>query len=121
MAVGGKQAPGLESRPPPPPKEAADRVNAATGERPGAGIWAVAEPRAVATFAVLPVLVVVVGKCALSFAFAGRYGWQRDELYYAVAGLHLQAGYVDFEPLTAFVSAAARGLFGWSLVGFHGF
>jgi hypothetical protein len=28
-------------------------------------------------------------KCALNLAFADRYGWQRDELYYAVAGRHL--------------------------------
>ena len=29
------------------------------------------------------------------------YGWQRDELYYAVAGRHLQGGYVEFPPVTA--------------------
>jgi 4-amino-4-deoxy-L-arabinose transferase-like glycosyltransferase len=57
----------------------------------------------------------------LNFAFAGRYGWQRDELYYAVAGRHLQGGYVDFAPVTALLAAAARGLFGLSLVGFRGF
>ena len=47
------------------------------------------------------VLLIVVAKSALNFAVAGRYGWQRDELYYAVAGRHLQGGYVDFPPLTA--------------------
>ncbi len=56
-----------------------------------------------------------------TFAFAGRYGWQRDELYYAVAGRHLQGGYVEFPPVTALLSAAARVLFGWSLVGFRAF
>ncbi|MGH2972979.1 MAG: ArnT family glycosyltransferase [Gaiellaceae bacterium] len=69
--------------------------------------------------AVRPVLVVVVLKSALNLAFANRYGWQRDELYYAVAGHHLQGGYVDFPPLTALLSALARTLFGWSLMGFR--
>src|SRR5262249_26786163 len=54
-------------------------------------------------------------------AFAGRYGWQRDELYYAVAGRHLQGGYVEFPPVTALLSATARLPFGWSLVGFRSF
>ena len=49
-------------------------------------------------------------KCALNFAFAGRYGWQRDELYYAVAGRHLQGGYVEFPPVTALLSAARARL-----------
>src|SRR5579862_3721243 len=72
-------------------------------------------------FAVRPVLVAVGLKCALELAVAGRYGWHRDELYYAVAGLHLQGGYVEFPPVTALLSALARELFGWSLVGFRAF
>ncbi|MFL5954346.1 MAG: ArnT family glycosyltransferase [Gaiellaceae bacterium] len=67
------------------------------------------------------VLLVAGLKCVLNFAVANRYGWQRDELYYAVAGKHLQGGYVEFPPVTAFLSALARTLFGWSLVGFRGF
>jgi Dolichyl-phosphate-mannose-protein mannosyltransferase len=70
-------------------------------------------------FALRPVLLVLAGKCALNLAVAGRYGWQRDELYYAVAGRHLQGGYVEFPPLTALLSALARVLAGWSLVGFR--
>ena len=67
-------------------------------------------------------MLAVVGlKCALTFAVAGRYGWHRDELYYAVAGLHLQGGYVEFPPVTALLAALARGLFGWSLVGLRAF
>lgn len=72
-----------------------------------------------AAFAARPVLLVVALKCALTFAVAGRYGWHRDELYYAVAGLHLQGGYVEFPPVTALLSALARVSFGWSLVGFR--
>ena len=50
-------------------------------------------------------LVVVAAKGVLHLAVAGRYGWQRDELYYAVAGRHLQGGYVEFPPVTAWLSA----------------
>ncbi|HEX7525627.1 MAG TPA: glycosyltransferase family 39 protein [Gaiellaceae bacterium] len=72
-------------------------------------------------FAAGPVLVVVALKCALELSVAGRYGWHRDELYYAVAGLHLQGGYVEFPPVTALLAALARELFGWSLVGLRAF
>ncbi len=77
--------------------------------------------KAVVAFAFRPVLVVVALKCALELAVAGRYGWHRDELYYAVAGLHLQGGYVEFPPVTALLAALARELFGWSLVGLRAF
>jgi len=72
-------------------------------------------------FATGPVLVVVALKCALALAVSGRYGWHRDELYYAVAGLHLQGGYVEFPPVTALLAALSRELFGWSLVGLRAF
>ena len=75
--------------------------------------------RSAVTFAAGPVLAVVALKCALELAVAGRYGWHRDELYYAVAGLHLQGGYVEFPPVTALFAALVRELFGWSLVAFH--
>jgi hypothetical protein len=90
----------------------------AAAERRGLGV---SEVRAAPALAVGSLVVVLAAKCALNFAFAGRYGWQRDELYYAVAGRHLQGGYVDFAPVTALLSAAARVLFGWSLVGFRSF
>jgi hypothetical protein len=75
----------------------------------------------VAPLALRPVAIVIVAKSALNLAFAARYGWQRDELYYAVAGRHLQGGYVEFPPVTGLLSALARVLFGWSLVGFRAF
>jgi hypothetical protein len=82
---------------------------------------ALAEPRGLPALAVRPLLVVLALKCGLNLAFAGRYGWQRDELYYLVAGRHLQDGYVEFPPVTALLSATARLLFGPSLVGFRAF
>jgi Dolichyl-phosphate-mannose-protein mannosyltransferase len=72
-------------------------------------------------FATGPVIAVIGLKCALVLTVAGRYGWHRDELYYAVAGLHLQGGYVEFPPATALLAALARELFGWSLVGLRAF
>src|SRR5256885_17004198 len=78
-------------------------------------------PVSVPPVALRPLLYMLLAKSALNFAFAGRYGWQRDELYYAVAGRHLQGGYVEFPPVTALLSAAAHALFGWSLVGFRAF
>ncbi len=68
-----------------------------------------ASPAGVSALAVRPVLAVVLCKSALNLAFAGRYGWQRDELYYAVAGRHLQGGYVDFPPVTALSSLPSAG------------
>src|SRR5947209_8679212 len=65
------------------------------------------------------VAIVVACKFALHVAVASRYGWQRDELYYAVAGRHLQGGYVEFPPVTALLSGFAHFVFGWSLVGFR--
>lgn len=88
------------------------------GEGPDEGV---AEPRGLPALAVRPLLLVLALKCGLNLAFAWRYGWQRDELYYLVAGRHLQGGYVEFPPVTALLSAAARSLFGSSLVGFRAF
>ena len=87
---------------------------ARTGE---AQTWACARSSLRAEFALGPVLAVAALKTALNVAFAGRYGWQRDELYYAVAGHHLQAGYVEFPPVTAVLAALSRALWGSWLTG----
>jgi hypothetical protein len=50
-------------------------------------------------------------------AAAGRYGYFRDELYYVACSDHLALGYVDQPPLSIFVLALTRRLFGDSLVG----
>jgi hypothetical protein len=84
--------------------------------------WAVAfrpAEKSALAFATRPVLAVVALKSALELAVAERYGWHRDELYYSVAGLHLQGGYVEFPPVTALLAALDRELFGWSLLGWR--
>src|SRR5579863_3458474 len=45
----------------------------------------------------------------------GRYGYFRDELYYAACGQHLAWGYVDHAPLIAVIARISRVLFGDSL------
>jgi len=72
----------------------ADRPASAADSAPSTSIG----PRA--AFAWRAVGVVVAVKLAVNLLFAGRYGWHRDELYYAVAGMHLQGGYVEFPPVT---------------------
>src|SRR5215510_468271 len=99
------------------PGTSAMTTPATVGRAPLAALHRRVEPG----LAMRPLLAVLVAKCALNFAFADRYGWQRDELYYAVAGKHLQGGYVEFPPVTALLSALARLIFGWSLVGFRSF
>jgi len=51
----------------------------------------------------------------LHFAFNSRYGYFRDELYYAACGEHLAWGYLDHAPLVAAVARFSRMLLGDSL------
>jgi Dolichyl-phosphate-mannose-protein mannosyltransferase len=53
--------------------------------------------------------------CVVHFLFNGRYGYFRDELYYAACGQHLAWGYVDHAPLVAVIARLSRMLFGESL------
>ena len=70
--------------------------------------------------AVLAVLLGLAGvKLAVQLAVAGRYGWHRDELYYAAAGRHLAFGYPDFPPGTPLLARGAEIVFGGSLAGFR--
>jgi 4-amino-4-deoxy-L-arabinose transferase-like glycosyltransferase len=52
---------------------------------------------------------------ALTAPFLGRYGWDRDELYFLAASRHLALGYVDFPPLVAVLGFAVRHVAGNSL------
>jgi 4-amino-4-deoxy-L-arabinose transferase-like glycosyltransferase len=58
-------------------------------------------------------------KLAVHLALAGRYGWHRDELYYAATGRHLALGYPDFPPVTPLLARVSEALFGESLAGFR--
>jgi 4-amino-4-deoxy-L-arabinose transferase-like glycosyltransferase len=55
-------------------------------------------------------------KLGLSLPFLGRYGWDRDELYFLQASHHLAFGYVDFPPATALVGRLVSSIAGRSLV-----
>ena len=53
--------------------------------------------------------------CLVHFLFNGRYGYFRDELYFAACGEHLDWGYVDQAPLIALIARVTRFLLGDSL------
>jgi hypothetical protein len=53
---------------------------------------------------------------ALELPFIGRYGWDRDELYFLSAARRPTLGYVDFPPLTAWVGWLVHAVAGNSLV-----
>jgi hypothetical protein len=61
-----------------------------------------------------PLLLLALGALVLQFAVLGRYGYFRDEFYYAACGDHLAWGYVDHPPLIALFARASRSLFGSS-------
>jgi hypothetical protein len=53
--------------------------------------------------------------CVAHFLWNGRYGYFRDELYYAACGQHLAWGYVDQAPFIAVIARISRMLLGDSL------
>jgi 4-amino-4-deoxy-L-arabinose transferase-like glycosyltransferase len=57
-----------------------------------------------------------VAEVVLLLAFAGRYGYHRDELYFLRAGREAAFGYVDQPPLTPLLAHAVDALFPGSLV-----
>ncbi|SDK09557.1 Dolichyl-phosphate-mannose-protein mannosyltransferase [Actinopolyspora mzabensis] len=67
-------------------------------------------------FALVPVAVVTVVAVAVMFAFAGRYGYFGDELYFVIAGANPAWGYADQQPLVPFLAVTMEWLFPGSLV-----
>ena len=49
------------------------------------------------------VVFIAAAACVLHLITASRYGYFRDELYYAACGQHLAWGYVDHAPLIAVI------------------
>ncbi|AUS77193.1 hypothetical protein C1701_01105 [Actinoalloteichus sp. AHMU CJ021] len=60
----------------------------------------------------LPVLLVSATLTILALTLAGRHGYYFDELYFRVAGNHLDWGYVDQPPMVPFLAWAQIQLFG---------
>jgi 4-amino-4-deoxy-L-arabinose transferase-like glycosyltransferase len=69
-----------------------------------------------ADLALGPVTGVAAAAVALLAAVAPRYGWHRDELYFAEAGRHLDWGYVDQPPFTPLVARLAEAVLADNLV-----
>ncbi len=85
----------------------------APGAEPGALPRAFAGPWVASETAIVISLAAAV--CLLHLLVNGRYGYFRDELYYAACGEHLAWGYVDHAPLVALVARFSRWLLGDSL------
>jgi hypothetical protein len=65
---------------------------------------------------VLPVLAIAGALTAVLAAFAGQYGYHRDELYFLACGRHLAWGYPDQPPFVPLVARLMSDLAPGSLV-----
>ena len=68
-------------------------------------------------FAARPVAAIAASVLALLLAFAGGYGYHRDELYFVQAGRHPAFGYDDQPPLTPLIGRASAAVFGQTPTG----
>jgi hypothetical protein len=60
--------------------------------------------------------IAAVVQAAIVIPFLGRYGWDRDELYFLSAARRPTWGYVDFPPMTAWIGWLVHAAAGDSLV-----
>jgi 4-amino-4-deoxy-L-arabinose transferase-like glycosyltransferase len=60
--------------------------------------------------------IAAVVQAAIVIPFLGRYGWDRDELYFLSAARRPTWGYVDFPPMTAWIGWLVHAAAGESLV-----
>ena len=60
--------------------------------------------------------IATVVQAAIVIPFLGRYGWDRDELYFLSAAHRPTWGYVDFPPMTAWIGWVVHSAVGDSLV-----
>ncbi|HXW47605.1 MAG TPA: glycosyltransferase family 39 protein [Streptosporangiaceae bacterium] len=67
-------------------------------------------------FAWWPVAGIAAALAALLAAYAGRYGYHRDELYFLACGQHLSWGYPDQPPLVPLIARLMTDLAPGSLV-----
>ena len=63
------------------------------------------------------VLAPAVAVVALLLAYAGRYGFHRDELYFVESMHHPSWGFVDHPPLTPALGWLSQQVFGDTLIG----
>ncbi|MBD3232487.1 MAG: phospholipid carrier-dependent glycosyltransferase [candidate division Zixibacteria bacterium] len=62
-------------------------------------------------------LVLALSKLLIHLLISNNFGYFADELYYKVASERLAFGYIDFQPLIAFIIKAAVFIFGDSVSG----
>src|SRR6185437_4320811 len=72
-------------------------------------------PRAWSATELAVIALIAAVACLIHLVIAARYGYFRDELYYAACGRHLAWGYVDQAPLIAVIAWFTRRLLGDSL------
>ncbi|HTP15569.1 MAG TPA: glycosyltransferase family 39 protein [Streptosporangiaceae bacterium] len=96
--------------------EGADRGSGLPAQMPGPDRPPRPGPGPLPKLALLPVLAIAGALTAVLVAYAGRYGYHRDELYFVQCGKHLAWGYPDQPPFVPLVARLMSDLAAGSLV-----